>query len=152
MGDRGAVYTLCMATNRTEFKVKILALLQAVVCGYYFVGYMSDPEILLIFSEANRTEAMFRFVFLLGTCLSIIAAPGLYRFKKWAASLAMAGAVLLTTHLAFVLVDSFSISAIGELPFAFIALSFWLFLYGADLLGPVTLRLLTRPSVRTLFH
>ena len=141
-----------MATNRTAFKVKTLALLQAVVCGYYFVGYVSEPEDLITFSDANRTEAVFRLVFLLGACLSIIAAPGLYFLKKWAASLAMAGAALLTTHLAFVLAESFSISAIGEIPFAFIALFFWLFLYGADLLGPVTLRLLTRPSVRTLLH
>jgi hypothetical protein len=141
-----------MATSRTEFNVKLLALLQAVVCGYYFVGYLSAPEELLTFSDANRTEAMLRLAFLLGAGLSLIAAPGLYLLKKWAADLALAGAALLTAHLAFVLAESFNISATAELPFAFITFFFWLFLYGADLLGPVTLRLLTRPSVRTLLH
>ena len=139
-------------TDRTTLKLKLLSLLILIICGYYFFGYVSDPTYLPHFSEVNRTEAMFRFVFLLATLLAILAAPGLYMLRKWAARLAIAGGVLLSLHLAFVLEESFSISRISELPFSFFSLIFWLMLYSADLLGPVLLTFLTRPSVRALLH
>lgn len=141
-----------MVTDQTTLKLKILSLLLLLICGYYFVGYLSDPIELLHVSETNRTEAIFRFVFLLATLLAILAAPGLYMLRKWAAQLAIAGGALLSLHLAFVLAESFSISTISELPFSFFSLMFWLMLYSADLLGPVLLAFLTRPSVQTLLH
>ena len=139
-------------TDRTALKLKLLSLFILIICGYYFVGYLSDPTYLPHFSEVNRTEAIFRFVFLLATLLAILAAPGLYMLRKWAAHLAIAGGALLSLHLAFVLAESFSISAISELPFSFFSLIFWLMLYSADLLGPVLLAFLTRPPVRALLH
>ena len=141
-----------MVRDQTTLKLKILSLLLLLICGYYFVGYLSDPTELLDVSETNRTEAIFRFVFLLATLLVILAAPGLYLLRKWAAQLAIAGGALLSLHLAFVLAESFSISTISELPFSFFSLIFWLMLYSADLLGPVLLAFLTRPSVQTLLH
>ena len=139
-------------TDRTALKLKLLSLFILIICGYYFVGYVSDPTYLPHSSEVNRTEAIFRFVFLLATLLAILAAPGLYMLRKWGARLAFAGGVLLSLHLMFVLVDSFSISTISELPFSFFSLLFWLMLYSADLLGPALLTFLTRPSVRALLH
>jgi len=138
--------------DQTILKLKILSLLLLITCGYYFVGYLSDPTELFHFNETNRTEAMFRFVFLLATLVTVVAAPGLYLLRKWAAQLAIAGGALLSLHLAFVLVESFSISTISELPFSFFSLVFWLMLYSADLLGPVLLAFLTRPSVQALLH
>jgi len=139
-------------TDRTALKLKLLSLLILFICGYYFVGYLSDPTELLHISETNRTEAIFRFVFLLATLLAILAAPGLYMLRKWAAHLAIVGGALLSLHLAFVFAESFSISTISELPFSFISLIFWLMLYSADLLGPVLLAFLTQPPVRALLH
>jgi hypothetical protein len=139
-------------TDRTALKVKLLSLLILIICGYYFVGYLSDPTELLHVSETNRAEAIFRFVFFLATFLAILAAPGLYMLRKWAGQLAIAGGALLCLHLAFVLMDSFRIASINGLPFSFFSLIFWLMLYSADLLGPVLLAFLTRPSVRALFH
>jgi hypothetical protein len=138
--------------DRTALKLKLLSLLILFICGYYFVGYLSDPTELLHISETNRTEAIFRFVFLLATLLAILAAPGLYMLRKWAAHLAIVGGALLSLHLAFVFAESFSISTISELPFSFISLIFWLMLYSADLLGPVLLAFLTQPPVRALLH
>ena len=139
-------------TDRTALKLKLLSLLILFICGYYFVDYLSDPTELLYISETNRTEAIFRFVFLPATLLAILAAPGLYMLRKWAAHLAIAGGALLSLHLAFVLAASFSISTISELPFSFISLIFWLMLYSADLLEPVLLAFLTQPPVRALLH
>ena len=68
------------------------------------------------------------------------------------ARLALAAGALLTLHLIFILVESFSVSTIGELPFSFFALIFWLMLYGADLLGPILLAFLRQPSVQALLH
>ena len=141
-----------MATDQMILKLKILSVLLLLICGYYFVGYLSDPIELLLVSGTNRAEAVFRFVFLLATLFAIVAAPGLYMLRKWAARLAIAGGALLSLHLAFVLVESFSISTISELPFSFFSLIFWLMLYSADLLGPVLLTFLTRPSVQALLH
>lgn len=141
-----------MMKDPTILKLKILSMLVLPICGYYFVGYLSDPDELLHVRGMNRPEAIFRFVFLLGTLFTLLAAPGLYLLRKWAAQLAIAGGALLSLHLAFVLVDSFNISAIGELPFSFFSLIFWLMLYSADLLGPVLIAFLTRHSVRTLLH
>lgn len=123
-----------------------------VICGYYSVGYLSDPAELLNFSGSNRMEALFRLVFLLATLLADLAAPGLYLCRKAAVRVALAGGVLLSLHLLFILVESFRISTIGELPFSFFSLIFWLMLYGADLLGPLLLVFLSRPSVRRLLH
>jgi hypothetical protein len=95
---------------------------------------------------------MMRFVFLLATLFAILSAPGLYLLQKWAAWPALAGGALLSLHLAFVIAESFSSSTISELPFSFFSLSFWLMLYSVDLLGPVLLAFLTRPSVRVLLH
>jgi hypothetical protein len=139
-------------TDRTTLKLKLLSLLMLITCGYYFVGYVSDPTELLHFTKSNRMEAMFRYVFLLATSVVILAAPGLYLLRKWAARLALAGGALLSLHLAFVIAESFSISTVSELPFSFFSLLFWLMLYSADLLGPVLLIFLTRPSVRALLH
>ncbi len=123
-----------------------------VICGYYSVGYLSDPAELLNFSGSNRMEALFRLVFLIAAMLAGLAAPGLYLRRKAAAHLALAAGALLSLHLAFVLAESFSVSTIGELPFSFFSLIFWLMLYGADLLGPLLLVFLSRPSVRRLLH
>lgn len=133
-------------------RVKILSALLLVSCGYYFVGYLSDPDELLNMTAANRAEAIFRFVFLLATLLVVLAASGLLRLRKWSAPLGLAGGLLLSLHLGFVLADSFSISTISELPAAFFSLFFWLMLYSADLLGPMLLAVLTKPSVRALLH
>jgi hypothetical protein len=141
-----------MATDRAMLKLKILSVFLPLICGYYFVGYLSDPIELLRGSGSNRAEAIFRLVFVLATLCAILAAPGLYMLRTWGAQLAIAGGALLSLHLAFVLAESFSISAISELPFSFFSLIFWLMLYGADLLGPVLIALLTRPSVRALLH
>jgi hypothetical protein len=133
-------------------KVKVLSTLLLVSCGYYSVGYLSDPDELLNMTATNRTEAMFRFVFLLATLLAVLAASGLYRLRKWSVPLGMAGGLLLSLHLGFVLADSFSISTISELPAAIFSLFFWLMLYSADLLGPMLLVVLTKSSVRALLH
>ena len=133
-------------------KVKVLSTLLLVSCGYSFVGYLSDPDELLNMSAANRVEAMFRFVFLLAALLVVLAASGLYRLRKWSVPLGMAGGALLSLHLGFVLADSFSISTISELPAAIFSLFFWLMLYSADLLGPMLLVVLTKPSVRAVLH
>jgi hypothetical protein len=138
--------------DRTALKLKLLSLLIVIMCGYYFVGYLSDPTYLPHSSEGNRTEAIFRFVFLLAALLAILAAPGLYMLRIWGARLAFAGGLLLSIHLMFVIVESFSITRISELPFSFFSLIFWLMLYSADLLGPVLLAFLTRPPVRALLH
>lgn len=145
-------YTANIVADRTTLKLKLLSVALLIICGYYFVGYVSDPTYLPHFSEVNRMEAIFQFVFLLATLLAILAVPGLYMLRKWGVRLALAGGVLLSLHLMFVLVESFSISTIRELPFSFFSLLFWLMLYSADLLGPALLTFLTRPSVRALLH
>ena len=139
-------------TDRTTARLKLLSLLTLISCGYYFIGYLSDPAELLNFNETNRTEPMMRFVFLLATLFAILSAPGLYLLQEWAAWPALAGGALLSLPLAFVIAESFSSSTISELPFSFFSLSFWLMLYSVDLLGPVLLAFLTRPSVRVLLH
>jgi len=138
--------------DRTILKLKVLSMLLLLICGYYVVGYLSDPIELLQVSGPNRAEAIFRLVFLLATLLAGLASPGLYLRRKAAVRVALAGGALLSLHLAFVLVESFSISTISELPFSFFSLVFWLMLYSADLLGPVLLTFLTRPSVQALLH
>jgi hypothetical protein len=122
--------------DQTALKLKGLSLLVFLVCGYYSVGYLSEPNELLDFSKSNRIEALFRLVFVLATLLAGLAAPGLYLRRRAAARLALAAGALLSCHLIFVLAESFSVSTVAELPFSFFSLFFWLMLYGADLLGP----------------
>jgi hypothetical protein len=61
--------------DQTALTLKGLSLAVFLVCSYYSVGSLSEPNELLDFNKSNRIEALFRLVFVLATLVAGLAAP-----------------------------------------------------------------------------